>query len=151
VRKGKVRVRGILRKAEKQEKPCLEKTTPYIEDESAEKAYNDIISKYNRELLGKKIGEILGAASLNDILPKSILEEKIEELLKFLIISNVLIFMMVPLQFCLSNYYNATLYGDGTVPEEEFKAIPITIEKLNHLHELTRSLISLSLQTSQQA
>jgi len=157
--KAKSEFGASLEKLKNEEEPCLENTARSIKDESAEEIYNDFISKY-RELLDKdkkdkdkkigeidkKIGEILGATSLNDILSKSFPEEKTGEFLRNFVKSNVLIFMMVPLQFCLSKYYNATRYGEGTVPEKEFEAIPITIEKLNHIYEITRSLISLSLQ-----
>lgn len=136
-----------LEKLGKEEEPCLEATTLFVEyvEKLAEKAYNQVVSEY-RELLGQKIGEVLEAVGLSNILPKSILEEKIEDFLRNLVIGNIVIYMMLPLHFCLLKYYPATRYGEGTVPKEEFKTIPNTIKTLDHIHEITKTLTSLSLQ-----
>ncbi len=136
-----------LEKLREEEKPCLQATTFFVEyvEELAGKAYNQVASEY-RGLLGQKIGEVLEAVGLSDILPRDFLEETIEDLLRKLVIGNTVIYAMLPLHFCLLKYYHATRYGEGTVPKEEFEAIPNTIKTLGRIHEITRTLISLSLQ-----
>ncbi len=136
-----------LEKLREEEKPCLQATSFFVEyvEELAEKAYNQVVSEY-RELLGQKIGEVLEAVGLSDILPRDFLEETIENLLRKLIIGNTVISATLPLHFCLLKYYHATRYGEGTVPKEEFEAIPNTIKTLGHIHDITRTLILLSLQ-----
>ncbi len=136
-----------LEKLGDEEKPCLQAAALLVEyvEELAEKAYTQVTTEY-RGLLGQKIGEVLEAVGLSDILPRDLLEETIEYLLRKFVIGNIVIYTTLPLHFCLLKYYNATRYGEGTVPKEEFEAIPNTIKTLNRLHELTRTLILLSLQ-----
>ena len=138
-----------LEKLREEDTPCLQATTLFVDYvvELAEEAYNQAISEY-REVLDQKIGEVLEVVGLSDIFLKNLLEERIENLLRNLIVGNIVIYMMLPLHFCLLKYYNATRYGGGTVPKEEFENIPNAINTLGRIHEITRTLVLLSRQTN---
>jgi len=53
--------------------------------------------------------------------------------------------MTFPLHFCLFEYYDVVRYGEGTVPQEEFDAIPEVINTLEYVYEMMKTLLSLSL------
>ena len=136
-----------LEKLSKEEKPCLQVTTLFVEyaEEVAERVYNEVISEYG-EFLSRKTREVLEAVDLVDILSQRILEETVEGFLRSVTVDRFAVYMMLPLHFCLLKYYHATRYGEGTVPEEEFETIPHTIKTLSHIHGITKNLTSLSLQ-----
>ncbi|MEL9908249.1 MAG: hypothetical protein QXJ03_02950 [Desulfurococcus sp.] len=132
----------------REDRPCLQATTLFIDYvmKLAEEAYNQAILEY-REVLDQKIRkEVLEPLGLSDIFPKNFTNSLIKDLLKSLIVGNIVIVMTLPLHFCLFKYYNATRYGEGTVPKEEFENIPNVIDTLRHIHRITITLISRSRQ-----
>lgn len=136
-----------LERLKREDRLCLQATTLFIDYvmKLAEEAYNQTILEY-REVLDQKIREVLEPLGLSNIFPENFKNFLIKDLLRSLIVGNIVIVMTLPLHFCLFKYYNATRYGEGTVPKEEFENIPNAINTLRHIHRITTTLISLSRQ-----
>jgi len=102
------------------------------------------ITKELRDLIKKaidsnpKVIEVIGDIFMS---PKLIDDENLKTLIQDLLYNIVSPIFLPLLHICLNKYYSISRYPEGKIPEEEYKAVPETIELLKKVHKSVEDLI----------
>jgi len=76
-----------------------------------------------------------------DLFELSELIKKLEKVLYEYIKGNIVIYMALPLHYCLCRYYEVSRYPEGEISDQEFEIIPQVLEVLRQLHEIIKDVV----------
>lgn len=139
-----------LEELRRSKEPCLKATLQFYEfvSETVERYFREEVMK-NKTLIedlekARRALKQLAEYTEIDLFEKY--GENIDTFTYSVVRGNILVYMILPLHYCLVKYYEATRYPDKEIPEEvlekEYSEIPDAITVLEEVHSIVKELAS---------
>ena len=111
--------------------PCLSDTIEFynLVEKSLDELYKKI-ERENKENLANIAKVLSDLVNILDLFELRELIKKLEKVLYEYIKGNIVIYMSLPLHYCLCRYYEVSRYPEGEIPDQEFEVIPQVLEVL---------------------